>query len=98
MNVSIRTDHKTKSFHLSAPVYLGTAQLPQSIAQFFNSLSQEKNRGISLQGKIPFSWGYQPTLRQRFYEFARKAKEHRKFFKYIEICERLRNIDSILDS
>jgi hypothetical protein len=96
----LEIDSQRQIFRMSAPVFQGTARLPQSVAHFLSkpisdrpTLSLEKNKVVMLTEEIPFSWGPQPTLRQQFYRFTRRARQCRHLFSRLAQSEHLRNTD-----
>ncbi len=57
-----------------------------------------ENEKVVLCDELPFSWGLQPTLREQFYRFIRRAEKCRHLLASIAHIEQRRDVDSILDS
>jgi hypothetical protein len=101
----LEIDTQKQSFRLSTPVFRGSSSLPQMAARFFmanasrrTSIAIEKGTIVMLREEIPCSWGPQPSLREKFYGFLRRAQRCRHLFKRIKHLEQLRDVDSILES
>lgn len=102
-NYFLEIDTQKQIFRLSTQVFQGRAELPQSVARLLSTrisqratLSLEKNKIIMFCEEIPFSWGPQPTMRQQFYSFVRRARQCRHLFGRLAQFEHRRNADSII--
>ena len=95
-------DSQKKIFRLTAPVFQGSALLPQSVALFLATrfsgrptLSMEKNKVVMICEEISTSWGPQPTLRQQFYQFMSRARQCRHLFGRLAQLEHRSNVDAL---
>jgi len=102
-NYFIEVDSQKQIFRLSAPVFQGSASLPQSVALFFathfqqgTTLSLDKNKVVMFIEETPISWGPQPSLREQFYRFTRRARQCRRLFGHLAQIEHRRNVDDLL--
>lgn len=100
----IDVDLRKQTFRLSAPVFQGNTILPQAAARLLatlpnqgTNLQLDKNKVMIIE-ELPFVWGPQPTLRQRFYDFIRRAQRCRHLFKRLAHIEHRQNVEDILDS
>lgn len=104
--ISIEIDRQKKIFLLSAPVFSGDAALPKAIANYFISLPNRAASALAVnevdqiffEEELPFSWGSQPTLRQQFYHFLRRAQRCRHHLRSVAHNEMLGDAQSLLES
>ena len=87
---------------MSAPAYQGTAASPEAVARVLadranlsSSLVLEKGKAVMFCEEIPFSWGPQPTLRQQFYRFVRRANQCRSLFGRLANWEHRKNVEDL---
>lgn len=104
-HIHIEVDRSKKIFRLSAPVFSGEETAPKAIAKFFASLPSQSASTLSLtednvvlHEELPFCWGPQPTMRQQFYRFLRRAQQCRHHLRCAANHERFGDAQSILDS
>ena len=101
-NYILELDSQRQIFRLSAEVFRGPVEQPQAVALFLSmrlnqrpTISLQKNKVVLLCEEIPFSWGPQPTLREQFYRFVRRARQCRHLFGRLAQAEHRRNADEL---
>jgi hypothetical protein len=104
-NYFIDVDLQKQIFRMSTQVFRGSATLPKSIAEYFAALSTQraalaldKQKVVILTEEIPFAWGPQPTLRQQFYRFLRRAQQCRHLLGRLAHIERRSDVEDMLES
>jgi hypothetical protein len=101
----IKADTQRQIFLMTSVVFKGFSKIPLAAVNFFSnqrftncSFEIGEEGEVRLCQKEPFSWDFQPTMRQQFYRFLHKTRRIRFLLEKLAQIERRQIIDASLDS